>query len=123
MSERNPAANGSGTTDTAGGTSAGDQAQAAVTASQGMQAAAGGLESLAGTLRDKSQSMSGQGPTGTVQQAAAVAADKLEGAAQVLRQTDPEQLVTELEALVRRKPLESVLVAVGLGYLLSKVIR
>ena len=150
MSERDPAANGSGTTDTEGGSSAVDQArtagtpvtqtagqalhtaqakvgqvagQAATTANQGMDAAAGGLNSLAGTIRDRSQSMSGQGPSGTAQQAAAAAADKLETAAQYLRQTDPEQLVTELEALVRRRPVEAVLVAVGLGFLLSRVIR
>jgi ElaB/YqjD/DUF883 family membrane-anchored ribosome-binding protein len=31
--------------------------------------------------------------------------------------------VTDLEALVRRKPVESVLVAAGIGFVLSKIVR
>lgn len=97
--------------------------QAAAKANQGMDSAASGLSDVASTLRSQAQGMSGEGVSGTLQDAAEMAADKLETAAQFLRQTDPEELMTDLEGLVRRKPVESVLVAAGIGFLLSKVFR
>lgn len=96
-----------------------DQATTKVDA--GMDKAAGGLESVAQTIRDKGQSVGGDGSG--VQTAVATTAEKLDTAAQYLREKDTEQLMTELEALVRRKPVESVLVAAGVGFLLSKALR
>lgn len=93
--------------------------QATTKADAGMEKAAGGLETLAGTLREKSGSMGG----GQVQSIATTAADKLESGAEMLRQKDTDQLVSELEALVRRKPVESLLVAAGVGFLFSKALR
>lgn len=93
--------------------------QATTKADAGMEKAAGGLETLAGTLREKSESMGG----GQVQSIATTAANKLESGAEMLRQKDTDQLVSELEALVRRKPVESLLVAAGVGFLFSKALR
>lgn len=93
--------------------------QAASKADAGMEKAASGLDSLAGTIRDKSQSMGG----GQMQSIATTAADKMESGAEMLRHTDSEQLISELEALVRRKPVESMLVAAGIGFLFAKAMR
>lgn len=93
--------------------------QAASTVDTGMDKAASGLDTLAGTLRDRGESMGG----GSVASIATTAADKLEAGAQLLREKDTDQLVRDLEALVRRKPVESVLVAVGIGFVLSKIVR
>lgn len=92
--------------------------QATTKADAGMEKAAGGLDSLASTLRDKGQSM-GEGQVGNM---ATMAADKLESGAELLRSKDTDQLVSELEALIRKRPVESLLVAVGAGYLLSRAL-
>ena len=93
--------------------------QASTTADAGIGKAATGLGKAAAMLREKSQAAGGQG----VQSVATTAADKLDGAARYLRDKDGQQLVTDLEGLVRRKPTESLLVAAGVGFLLSKVLR
>jgi ElaB/YqjD/DUF883 family membrane-anchored ribosome-binding protein len=93
--------------------------QASSSADAGKERAAGGLDTLAGTIRDKSQSMGG----GQVQTMATAAADKLESGAQMLRSQNTDQLVSELEALIRRKPVESLLVAAGAGFILSRALR
>jgi len=96
-----------------------DQATTKVDA--GMDKAAGGLETIAETIRDKGQAIGGEG--GGVQSAVGTAADKLDSAAQYLRDKDTDQLMTELEGLVRRKPVESMVVAAAVGFVLSKVLR
>jgi ElaB/YqjD/DUF883 family membrane-anchored ribosome-binding protein len=60
---------------------------------------------------------------GSVASIATTAADKMEAGAQMLREKDTEQIVSDLEALVRRKPVESLLVAAGIGFVLSKIVR
>jgi hypothetical protein len=92
--------------------------QAASRADAGMDKAAHGLDSLASTLRERSQSM-GEGQMGSM---ATMAADRLASGAEMLRAKDAEQMVTDLEALIRRRPVESLLVAVGAGYLLSRAL-
>jgi len=93
--------------------------QATAKADAGMEKAASGMDTLAGAIRDKSQSMGG----GQMQSVATMAADKIESGADMLRQKDTDQLVSELETLVRRKPVESLLVAAGIGYLFAKAMR
>lgn len=101
---------------------AADQATTKVDA--GMDKAAGGLETLAGTLRERGESMGGSGGTASaVQTAATTAAGTLDSAAQYLREKDTDQLMADLEALVREKPVQSLLVAAGVGFLLSKALR
>jgi ElaB/YqjD/DUF883 family membrane-anchored ribosome-binding protein len=88
-------------------------------ADAGMEKAASGLDSLAGTLRDRGQSMG----EGQLQSATTMAADKLESGAEMLRQKDTDELVADLEALVRRRPVESMVVAAAAGFFLSKALR
>jgi ElaB/YqjD/DUF883 family membrane-anchored ribosome-binding protein len=93
-----------------------DQAQQK--ADLGMQKTADSLERAAETIRDKTQ---GQG--GTMSAAATNAADALEQGAGYLRATDTEQLLNDLEVIVRQRPVESLLVAAGVGFVLSKALR
>ncbi len=93
----------------------GEQAHAKTDA--GMNSAAAGLEQAAGLLRKQ-----GEQREGTLGTAAAKTADTLETASTYLHEKDTDQVVADLEALVRRKPVESVLVAAGIGYLLSKIV-
>lgn len=93
--------------------------QATAKADAGMDKAATGLDRAAETLRERGESMG----EGTAANAATMAADRLEQGAQFLRENDTDQLIAELEALVRRKPVESLLVAAGVGFLLSKALR
>jgi len=88
-------------------------------ADAGMEKAASGMDSLAGTLRDRGQSMG----EGQLQSAAMTAADKLESGAEKIRQTDTDQLIAQLETFVRQKPVESLVIAAAAGYLFSKALR
>ncbi len=91
--------------------------QAHAKADAGIDGAAAGLEQAAGLLRKQ-----GEQREGSVGAAATKTADTLETASTYLHEKDTDQLVTDLEALVRRKPVESVLVAAGIGYLLSRIV-
>ncbi|MBA3274357.1 MAG: hypothetical protein H0T72_01080 [Chloroflexia bacterium] len=85
-------------------------------ADSGLDSAASGLGQAADMLRQQ-----GEQRQGTVGTAAAKTADSLESASTYLREKDTDQLMTDLEALVRQKPVESVLVAAGIGFVLSKI--
>ncbi len=85
---------------------------------QGIDTAASGLEQAAGMLRQQ-----GEQREGAIGSAATKTADTLETASTYLHEKDTDQLVSDLEALVRRKPVESVLVAAGIGFVLSKIVR
>lgn len=93
--------------------------QASSSADAGIERAAGGLNTLAGTIRDKSQSL-GNEQIGSL---ATAAAGRLESGADLLRGQNTNQVMSELEALIRRRPVESMLVAAGLGFLLSRAMR
>lgn len=95
---------------------AADQAQ--VKADQGMDKAASGLGQAADKLRQQ-----GEQRGGTAASVATTTAEKLDSASQYLREKDTNQILDDVEALVRRKPVESLLVAAGVGFLLSKVLR
>lgn len=104
---------------------AGDVAdQASAKADQGIDKAAGGLGQAADMLRDKTQGLDTQGGAGaTAQNVAGTAATQLDKAARYLEGKGSDQIVGDLEALVRRKPTESLLVAAGIGLLLSRIVR
>lgn len=85
---------------------------------KGIDAAASGLEQAATMLRKQ-----GEQREGTIGTAAAKSADTLETASTYLHEKDTDQLMTDLESLVRKKPVESVLVAAGIGFVLSKIVR
>ncbi|MDQ3655525.1 MAG: CsbD family protein [Chloroflexota bacterium] len=84
---------------------------------QGIDTAASGLGQAAGMLRQQ-----GEQREGTVGTAATKTADTLESASSYLQEKDADQLMSDLESLVRRKPVESVLVAAGIGYVLSRIV-
>lgn len=94
--------------------------QATTQVDAGMEKAAGGLDKAADMLRQKTESMP-QG--GGVQSIASTAATQLDKGAQYLKDKDTDQLVADLEAMVRQKPTQTLLVAAGIGFLLSKVVR
>ena len=90
--------------------------QAASKVDAGLEKAVGGMDTLASTLHERADSMG----DGKVQNVAVVAADKLASGAELLRGKDTDQLVADLEAFVRSKPVESLLIAFGVGFFLSK---
>ncbi len=92
--------------------------QARATADQGMDTAASGLGLAADKLRQQGEQRGG--PMATT---ATTNADKLERASQYLREKDSDQIRNDLEALVRRKPVEAMLVVAGVGFVLPKVLQ
>jgi ElaB/YqjD/DUF883 family membrane-anchored ribosome-binding protein len=95
-----------------------DQATAA--ADQGIDKAATGLDKAADMIRERGEQLSGHSGA---QSSVTMVADKLDTASVYLRDKDSQQLMADLEALVRRKPTESLLVAAGVGFLFSKILR
>jgi hypothetical protein len=72
------------------------------------------METLAGKVREKAPA---EGSLGT---AASSVADKLEGAGAYLQEKGFDDMVEDLTALVRRYPMQSLLIGMGLGYLLGR---
>jgi len=87
-------------------------------ADQGMDRAAEGLGQAAEKLCEQGEQRGGAMAT-----AATRTADTLDSASHYLRDKDTDQLMSDLESLVRRKPVESLLAAAGIGFVLSKLIR
>lgn len=87
-------------------------------ADQGLDKASEGLSAAADKLREQGEKQDGQ-----VGNVAATAADKLESASSYLRERDTNQLIDDLEDLVRRRPLESMVAAAGIGLLLSRIVK
>jgi hypothetical protein len=92
--------------------------QAEQKADAGMQKSAEGLKKAADMARSATEDRSG--PVGTVGSQAAEVLDK---GANLLEKGDTEQIIQDLEALVRRRPVESLLVAAGAGFIVSKAMR
>jgi ElaB/YqjD/DUF883 family membrane-anchored ribosome-binding protein len=90
--------------------------QAHAKADEGMNKAAEGVGQAADMLRQR-----GEQTGGTMGTAATTVADKLDSTGTYLREKDTDQLMSDLEALIRRKPVESLLVAAGAGFVLSKI--
>ncbi len=95
--------------------------QASTKADMGLDKAAAGIGKAADMLHEKAQGANGQ--SGGLMGMASQTADKLDGAAQYLKEKDSSQLVADLEAMVRQKPVQSLLIAAGVGLLLSKMMR
>jgi len=75
---------------------------------------AGKMGSLAGAIRENAPR------EGTVGSAATAVADSLESAGSYLQDKGFENMVEDLSGVVRRYPMQSLLVGVGLGYLLAR---
>ncbi len=78
------------------------------------------LTGLAGTLREKSQTI---GADSTVANVATRAAGALEQTGNYLQESTPDDWMSDLKQLISRKPIESVLVAAGLGYMAARALR
>jgi len=77
----------------------------------------GKMTDVAQTLRDKAPM------SGPVADAADTAADTLQRAGTYLQQQDLSDMRADLEGIIRRHPLESLLVGLGIGYLLARSTR
>ena len=82
--------------------------------------AGGKLTDLAGTLREKTQTLEPDHPVANV---ATKAADALEQTGTYLQASTPEDWVGDLKRLIAHKPIESVLLAAGLGYMAARAFR
>lgn len=86
-------------------------------ADDGMTKAGDGIGQAADTLRQH-----GEGSSGALSTAATTAADKLDVAGSYLREKGTDDLLKDIEDLIRRKPTESLLIAAGAGFVLSKIL-
>ena len=75
------------------------------------------MTDVAGVIRQKAPA------SGPIADAADTAADTLQRAGTYLQQQDLADIRADLEGLIRRHPLESLLVGLGLGYLLARSMR
>lgn len=82
-----------------------------------MTSAGDQMANLAQTVRDKAPV---EGRAGEV---ATTAADSLESAGRYLQQADPQMVRMDLERVIREHPIESMLVGLGIGYLLARTMR
>lgn len=76
-----------------------------------------GMKSLAGTIRDHAPA------EGALKQVASGAANTLEKTGRYLEKEGLSGMAKDVEHLVRRHPLESLLVCLGVGFLLAHSIR
>jgi len=75
------------------------------------------LTDVAQTIRDKAPA------SGPVADAADTAAETLQRAGTYLREQDLTDIRADLEGLIRRHPIESLLIGLGVGYLLARSMR
>lgn len=75
------------------------------------------IGSLAGAIREKAPH---EGPVGT---AATAVAEKLDAAGSYLQTRDFDHMVDDLSGMIRRYPIPSLLIGLGIGYLLAKSTR
>lgn len=75
-------------------------------------------------MTDAAQTIREKAPTsGPVANAADTAANTLERAGTYLQEQDLADMRADLEGLIRRHPIESLLVGLGVGYLLARSMR
>ena len=91
--------------------------QATDKADQGLEKASGGLSTAADKLREQS------GEGGPLPAQAGMVADRLEQVSGYLKDKDTNEIISDLEAFVREKPVESVIGAVAIGFILAKILR
>jgi ElaB/YqjD/DUF883 family membrane-anchored ribosome-binding protein len=84
---------------------------------EGMNTAAGGMESTAQKIREKTEG------SGAVGEAGAKVADTMERTAGYLRENDTSQLMDDLENYVREHPMQAIAGAVIGGFVISRILR
>jgi uncharacterized protein YjbJ (UPF0337 family) len=92
-------------------------ATAASTAGEAATAVGEQMGALASAIRDQAPH------EGAIATAATAVAGGLESASSYLHEKDYKNLATDLTALVRRYPLQALLVGVGLGYVLARSMK
>jgi ElaB/YqjD/DUF883 family membrane-anchored ribosome-binding protein len=60
---------------------------------------------------------------GTMGQVASTAADTLDSASGYLREADTGEMMDQLEGYIRKNPMQSLLIAAGVGFVLSKAFK
>lgn len=79
---------------------------------------------VGGKMSDIAQTIRDNAPTsGPVADAADTAAHTLERAGSYLQQQDLNDIRADLEGIIRRHPMESLLIGLGIGYLLARSTR
>lgn len=86
-------------------------------ASQPMSAVGEKIGSLADTIREKAPH------EGTMGTAATAVAEKLGAAGSYLQEKKLEHMMADLSSLIRRYPIPSLLIGLGIGYLLARGVR
>ncbi len=90
----------------------------------GMRTAADRMEGIAQRLDDVAdERMSGEGLRGRAGDVAHRVADRIEGTAEYLRDSDAHDLLGQVENRVRERPLEMLLAGVATGWLVGKILR
>jgi len=90
---------------------AGDKADTAVSS------VGSGMQSLAGTIRDKAPS------GGVLGGAASGVANALESSGRYIEEQGLSGMADDMTNLIRKHPIPAVLIGVGLGYLLARMTR
>jgi ElaB/YqjD/DUF883 family membrane-anchored ribosome-binding protein len=91
---------------------------------EGMQTTADRMEGIAHRLDQVADDrMSGEGLRGKAGNVAHKVADRIEGTAGYLRNSDAHDLLGRLESQVRERPLEMLLAGVATGWLVGKILR
>jgi uncharacterized protein YjbJ (UPF0337 family) len=90
---------------------------AATKASQPISAVGEQIGSLASVIRDRAPH------EGTIGTAATAVAEKLDVAGSYLQTKDLDHMVDDVSGMIRRYPIPSLLIGLGIGYLLAKSTR
>jgi uncharacterized protein YjbJ (UPF0337 family) len=92
-------------------------ASAATLASQPISAVGEKIGSLADVIREKAPH------EGTVGTAATTVAEKLDAAGSYLQKKNLDHMMSDLSSMIRRYPVPSLLIGLGIGYLLARGAR
>jgi len=94
-----------------------EEVMSGTSAAQPMSAVGERIGSLAGVIREKAPH---EGAVGT---AATTVAEKLDVAGSYLQERDVNHMLSDLSGMIRRYPVPSLLIGLGIGYLLARGTR
>jgi uncharacterized protein YjbJ (UPF0337 family) len=94
-----------------------EEAMSGISTAQPMAAVGERIGSLADVIRDKAPH---EGAVGT---AATTVAEKLDVAGSYLQQKDLNHVLSDVSGMIRRYPVPSLLIGLGIGYLLARSTR
>jgi uncharacterized protein YjbJ (UPF0337 family) len=94
-----------------------EETTSGISATQPISAVGEKIGSLAGVIRDKAPH---EGAVGT---AATAVAEKLDAAGSYLQEKDLDHMMGDLSSVIRRYPVPSLLIGLGIGYLVARSMR